>query len=269
MTFEASGLTYRYGGATRDALHEVDLAVEAGTVYCVVGPNGSGKSTLLRVLLGILPASGGRVRLEGRPVDEWARRDMAKQVGVVPQTEELVFPIRVRELVSMGRYPHVGPFRPLGAEDLEAVERAMARCEVGDLADRPVPTLSGGERQRARLARALAQEPAAFALDEPSAALDIAHEMAIFELLRRLARRDGATVLVVTHNLNLAARYADRLLVLDQGRVAAEGLPADVLTRAVVERVWRWPVRIRPHAGPGPDTGAPQIVALAEELDAD
>jgi iron complex transport system ATP-binding protein len=139
----------------------------------------------------------------------------------------------------------------------------MDRCEIADLADRSVPTLSGGERQRARLARALAQEPVAYALDEPTASLDIAHEMAIFELLRHLARGDGATVLVVTHNLNLAARYADRMLVLDRGSVAAEGTPGGVLTRDLVERVWRWPVRIVAHEGPGPDTGAPQVVGLA------
>jgi iron complex transport system ATP-binding protein len=125
-------------------------------------------------------------------------------------------------------------------------------------------TLSGGERQRARLARALAQEPAALALDEPTAALDVSHEMAIFELLRELARA-GTTILVVTHNLNLAARYADRLVLLHGGRVAAQGTPAEVLTRETVERVYGWPVRIVPHPGPGPDAGAPQVVPLAGE----
>jgi iron complex transport system ATP-binding protein len=146
--------------------------------------------------------------------------------------------------------------------DRRAVDDAMRRCDVLELAARPVPTLSGGERQRARVARALAQEAATLALDEPTAALDVAHEMAIFELLSALGHA-GKTVLLVTHNLNLAARYADRLVLLDGGRLAAEGTPAEVLTRETVERVYGWPVEIAPHPGPGPDAGAPQVVPLA------
>lgn len=138
----------------------------------------------------------------------------------------------------------------------------MTRCDVVDLADRAIATLSGGERQLARVARALAQEPGALALDEPTVALDIRHEMTIFELLRQLGHR-GVTVLVVTHNLNLAARYADRLVLLASGRVASQGAPADVLQREVVESVYGWRVEIRPFEGPGPDTGAPQVVPLA------
>jgi iron complex transport system ATP-binding protein len=140
----------------------------------------------------------------------------------------------------------------------------MRRCDVHDLAGRPVSNLSGGERQRARIARALAQEPRALALDEPTAALDVAHEMAIWELLRDLGRA-GTTVLVVTHNLNLAARYADHLVLLSRGEVAAAGPPARVLTRGTVERVYGWHVRVVPHPGPGPDAGAPQVVPLAGE----
>jgi iron complex transport system ATP-binding protein len=170
----------------------------------------------------------------------------------------------VRELVAMGRYPHLGPWRREGEADRRAVEEAMRRCDVLGLAHRPVSTLSGGERQRARVARALAQEPAALALDEPTAALDVSHEMAIFELLRELGRA-GTTVLLVTHNLNLAARYADRLVLLDRGAVAAAGTPAEVLTRETVERVYGWPVRIGRHEGPGPDEGAPQVIPLAGE----
>jgi iron complex transport system ATP-binding protein len=138
----------------------------------------------------------------------------------------------------------------------------MGRCDVLAFAQRPISTLSGGERQRARVARALAQEPRVLALDEPTVALDIRHEMAIFELLRDLARA-GVTVVLVTHNLNLAARYADRLLLLDRGRVAAEGPPAEVIRRELLEQVYHWPVRVTPHPGPGPDTGAPQVTPLA------
>jgi len=263
----ATGLSYRYPGAARPALDGVDLAVPRGALYAVIGPNGSGKSTLLRLLLGTLRPDAGDVRYGGRPIDEWSRRELARRVGVVPQVEELAFPLSVRELVAMGRYPHLGPWRSAGPPDREAVDEAMARCDILDMASRPMDSLSGGERQRARLARALAQRPDTLVLDEPSAALDIRHEMEIFERLRRLADDDGVTVLLVTHHLNLAARYAPRLLLLDRGRPAAEGAPDDVLTHANVRRVYRWPVAITRHAGPGRDTGAPQVVPLAGDGD--
>jgi len=263
VVFRTAGLSYRYPGAERPALDGVDLAVPRGALYAVIGPNGSGKSTLLRLLLGVLRPDAGGVGYDGRPVADWPRRELARHVGVVPQVEELAFPLSVRELVAMGRYPHLGPWRSAGHADREAVDEAMARCNVLDMADRPVDSLSGGERQRARLARALAQRPDTLVLDEPSAALDIRHEMEIFERLRRLADDDGVTVLLVTHHLNLAARYAPRLLLLHRGRPAAEGTPGDVLTEFNVRRVYRWPVAIQPHAGPGRDRGAPQVVPLA------
>ncbi|HEX8907156.1 MAG TPA: ABC transporter ATP-binding protein, partial [Longimicrobiaceae bacterium] len=238
--------------------------IPAGSCTAVLGPNGSGKSTLLRLLLGTLSPETGTVELDGRAVGDWGREEIARAVGVVPQGEEAVFPMTVREMVAMGRYPHLGPWRRERDADRRAVEQAMRRCDVLAFAHRPISTLSGGERQRARVARALAQQPAALALDEPTAALDVSHEMAIFELLRDLGRA-GTTVLLVTHNLNLAARYADRLVMLDRGRVAAAGAPDEVLTRETVERVYGWPVRIDRHPGPGPDEGAPQVVPLSGE----
>lgn len=262
--WRCAGLTYRYTESTHPALFDLSVEIPAGAATAVLGPNGSGKSTLLRLLLGVLAPSAGSVDFGGRRVADWGREEMARAVGVVPQGEETVFPISVRELVGMGRYPHLGPWRREGDADRRAVEEAMRRCDVLGLAARPVATLSGGERQRARVARALAQEAPTLALDEPTAALDVAHEMAIFELLRDLGHA-GKTVLLVTHNLNLAARYADRLVLLDRGRVAAEGTPAEVLTRETVERVYGWPVEIVRHPGPGPDAGAPQVVPLAGE----
>lgn len=258
------GARFRYPESDGAALDGVSLEVAAGACTAVLGPNGSGKSTLLRVLLGTLRPEAGEVELDGTPLARWTREAIARQVGVVPQGEEAVFPMTVRELVAMGRYPHLGPWRREGEADRHAVERAMRRCDVLAFASRPISTLSGGERQRARVARALAQEPAALALDEPTAALDVSHEMAIFELLRDLGRA-GTTVLLVTHNLNLAARYAGRMVLLDRGRVAAQGTPAQVLTRETVERVYGWPVRIDRHPGPGPDAGAPQVVPLSGE----
>jgi iron complex transport system ATP-binding protein len=161
----------------------------------------------------------------------------------------------------MGRYPHLGAWRGEAASDRRAIGDALDTCDVATLADRPVGTLSGGERQRARMARALAQEPDTLVLDEPTASLDIRHEMGIFELLRGLADR-GVTVVMVTHNLNVAARYADRLLLLDRGRTAAEGEPHDVLTPTTLHAVYRWPVTTTPHPGPGPDAGTPQVTPL-------
>ena len=173
-----------------------------------------------------------------------------------------VFPLTVRELVAMGRYPHLGRWQTERQADRDAVACAMRRCELTALVDRPMSTLSGGERQRARLARALAQEPSCFALDEPTVALDVRHEMAIFELLRGLAA-GGATVLLVTHNLNLAARYAHRLVLLHRGAVAAAGPPPTVLDPPLLDAVYGWPVRVARLPGPGADQGAPQVIPLS------
>jgi iron complex transport system ATP-binding protein len=256
-------LGFRYRGAPRPALAGVSFSVSPGTIHGIIGPNGSGKSTLHRLLLGSIEPDLGEVRYEGRPVGSWTRRELARAVGVVTQREEMAFPLTVRDLVAMGRYPHLRTWQREGAADRRAIESALRRCDVAHLADRALATLSGGELQRVRIARALAQQPRTLVLDEPTAALDIRHEMAIFELLAALAARDGVTIIVVTHNLNLAARYAARLLLLDRGRTASAGTPDRVLERNTLERVYGWPVMVTEHPGPGPDAGAPQVVTLA------
>lgn len=260
--FRAEGLAYRYPGAERPAVRDVSLRVGRGELYGIVGPNGSGKSTLLRILLGSLDPDAGRVEVGGRPPGAWERRALARRVGVVPQREEVAFPLGVRDFVAMGRYPHLGPWRAERAEDRAAVEAALERCDLAGLADRPFSTLSGGERQLARVARALAQEPDVLVLDEPAVSLDLRHEMEILGLLGDLVASGGVTVVLVTHHLNAAARAAHRLLLLEEGRSRAEGPPERVLTREAVERTWRWPVRVTRHPGPGPDAGAPQVVPL-------
>jgi len=262
--WSAQGVWYRYPRAPRDAVAGASVEAGPGEVVAILGPNGAGKSTLLRLLLGARSPDRGSALFGGRPAAAWPASERARRVGVLPQLEEPAFPITVRELVSMGRYPRLGAWRRFGAEDRAAVDGALARCRVADVAERSFATLSGGERQRVRLARALAQEPAALALDEPTASLDVAHEMEIWELLAAEARA-GRTILLTTHNLNLAARFADRLVLLDGGRVAASGAPADVLAPATVERVYGWPVRVVPHPGPGSDQGAPQIVPLRSD----
>jgi iron complex transport system ATP-binding protein len=260
-TWVARALTFRYPGAPAEAVADVSLEVGAGEVVAILGPNGAGKSTLLRLLLGARHPSRGTALLEGRPAHAWPAVERARRVGVLPQHEEPAFPLAAREIVAMGRYPRLGPWRRFGARDRAAIESALARCRVAGVAERPFATLSGGERQRVRLARAFAQEPIALALDEPTASLDVAHEMEIWELLAAEARA-GRAVLLTTHHLNLAARYADRLVLLDRGRVVAVGAPTEVLAAEAIERVYRWPVRIARHPGPGPDVGAPQVVPI-------
>lgn len=261
--FTTEGVSFRYPHGERDAVADLTMHVRAGSFHALLGPNGSGKSTVMRLLLGGVAPRRGLLRYEGRAIAEWTRRELAQQIGVVAQSEEFAFPMTVRELVGLGRYPHIGAWRRESAADRAAVERALTRCEIADLAARPVATLSGGELQRARIARALAQEPRTLVLDEPTASLDIAHEMAIFELLGALVRRDGATVIIITHNINLAARYADTLLLMDRGRVVAQGAPAQVLERGRLEDVYGWPLQVHAHPGPGRDAGAPQVTPIS------
>jgi iron complex transport system ATP-binding protein len=256
--FEARGLVVRYPGAPRPALDGVDLFVPKGAFHAVLGPNGSGKSTLMRALLGLVRPERGETLVAGRPTGSWTRRDLARVVGAVSQAETISFPLSVRELVAMGRYPHLGPLGAESEADRSAISRALARCEASDLAARDVTTLSGGELQRVRIARALAQEPEALALDEPTASLDVHHEMRIWQLLRHAA--DGGTsVLLITHHLDLAARFADRMLLLDGGRAVAEGAPSEVMRRDVLSEVYRWPLAVEKD----PVTGAPRVTPLS------
>jgi iron complex transport system ATP-binding protein len=250
------GLVVRYPGVAAPALAGVSASLARGELVSVVGPNGSGKTTLLRALLGTTPLAQGRVELEGRPLAEWRPRELARVLGVVTQREEILFPLTVRETVELGRYAHLGAMGSPGEADRLAVAEALRRADVSTLAGRRTDTLSGGEWQRVRIARALAQNPRALLLDEPTAALDIRHEMEVFELVRRLAE-EGIGTLLVTHHLNLAARYADRLLLLDHGSVVAEGPPAEVLRPEVVSSVFEWRVAVTSWCD-----GAPQIIPL-------
>jgi iron complex transport system ATP-binding protein len=260
MKISARDLVVRYPGASRLPLDGVDVEVPDGQLYAVLGPNGSGKSTLMKALLGVVPLASGRVQLDGRDIQAWSRRELARAVGVVAQSESVAFPLTVRELVGMGRYPHLGALSRETEEDRAAVARALDQCDVTELARRDVTTLSGGELQRVRIARALAQEPRALFLDEPTSSLDIRHEMAILELLRAWAD-EGMTVLVVTHGLDQAARFADRILLLSRGEVAAQGRPEEVLTSQVLEGVYRWPIAVEPD----PSTGVPRVTPLRSD----
>ena len=257
MRLATEGLVVRYPRSERAALDGITVEVPSGCMYAVLGPNGSGKSTLMKAMLGIVGTASGRALLDGRAAPEWSRRDLARAVGAVSQAESVTFPLTVRDLVAMGRYPHLGPLASEGPADRRAVEQALAQCDVADLAGRDVQTLSGGELQRVRIARALAQQPRALVLDEPTASLDVRHEMAILELLRASADA-GLTVLLITHHLDLAARFADRMLLLDRGRVAAEGPPAEVVREETLAEVYRWPLAVRPD----PVSGSPRVTPL-------
>lgn len=256
MIIRGRGLSVRYPRSARPALSDVSVELTAGQLLAIVGPNGSGKTTLLRALLGTLPLAAGSVELIGRPLGAWGPQEMAQVVGVVTQREETLFPLTVEETVALGRYAHLGPVASPGEADRRVVADAMHRADVGALAARRTDTLSGGEWQRVRIARALAQEPRLLVLDEPTASLDIRHEMEVFELARGLAGQ-GIATLLVTHHLNLAARYADRLLLLHEGGCVVDGAPAEVLTPQHVTRVFDWPVAITTWCD-----GAPQIVPL-------
>ena len=256
VAWTCEDVTVRYPGGRAPALDRVTLALAEGACTIILGPNGSGKSTLLRALLGRIPLAGGAITCFGSPLASWPRSSLARIVGVVPQGEYETFPITTRALVAMGRYPHLGPWRREGAGDLMAIDNAMARCDVTQFAERLVGTLSGGEGQRARIARALAQEPRALVLDEPTASLDLKHEMEVLALLRSLAA-SGTTIVLVTHNLSVAAQYADRVVLLDRGQLVAHGPPADVLSPARVRDVFGWPVELI-HG----EDGAPYIVPV-------
>jgi iron complex transport system ATP-binding protein len=256
VILEAEGLTVRYPATARPALDGVSCRVGASELVAVAGPNGSGKTTLVRALSGLVRPERGAVRVQGRALAEWGRSELARVLAVVPQREEIVFPLRVDEAVMLGRYARLGSLAAPAAADRAAVQSALERCDADALAARSIDALSGGEWQRVRLARALAQEPAVLVLDEPTASLDVRHEMELLELIRRLVDQ-GLAGLVITHELNLAARYADRILLLSEGHVVAEGTPREVLVEATLSRVFQWPVAVTTWCD-----GSPQVVPL-------
>jgi iron complex transport system ATP-binding protein len=252
-----SAVCVRYRGARLRALDDVSLDAPRGRLTAVVGPNGSGKSTLVRALIGQVPLEAGVVEVDGRAMQESDRPALARRLAVVTQREEPAFPLGVREYVGLGRYPHLGLFRGVGAADTDAIERAVERAEIRPYLGRAITELSGGEWQRVRLARALAQGGDALVLDEPTTFLDVGHEMAVFELLSQLAG-DGQAVLLVSHQLNLVARFTHHMVLMRAGRVVAAGAPADVMQGRVLETVYDWPLVVTRD----PAVGAPTLVPL-------
>ncbi len=232
---ELSNVTFGYG--RKAVLEGITFSVRRGEFVGVIGPNGSGKSTLLRLMSGVVRPWRGRIAIDGRAVEDYRRRELSRLIAVVPQETTISFPFSVMEMVLLGRTPHLGGFGFEGDPDLHAARRAMERTQTADLAGRAITELSGGERQRVILARALAQEAAFLLLDEPTAFLDIRHEVEIYDLLRDL-QQEGMTIVSVLHDLNLAALYCEQVILLHEGRVARRGRPEDVMTYSTLTEVY-------------------------------
>lgn len=248
----------RVGYGDRIVVDGLDLEVPVGRITAVVGPNGCGKSTLLRALGRLLPLHGGSVLLDGRAIDRMRTRDVARAVGVLPQAPVAPEGLTVADLVARGRHPHRSWLRQWSRDDEEAVAQALAWTGTADLADALVDELSGGQRQRAWIAMALAQGTDVLLLDEPTTFLDLAHAVEVLDLVDRLHDDLGRTVVLVLHDLGLAARYADHLVVMKDGAVAAQGVPAEVLTEELVADVFGLTARVVPD----PVSGTPLVLPV-------
>ncbi|MEU3460282.1 ABC transporter ATP-binding protein [Streptomyces sp. NPDC006733] len=248
------GLDLRYGDRT--VIGGLDLVLPGGAVTAIVGPNACGKSTLLRGLTRLLPPAAGSVALDGADIHRMPARALARRMGLLPQQPVTPDAITVEALVRLGRYPHQRLLSPWSATDQAAVERALARTGTTELRDQHVDQLSGGQRQRAWIALALAQDTELLLLDEPTTFLDLRHQLDVLDLVSDLHAESGRTVVMVLHDLGQAARYADHLVVLQDGRLAAAGPPSEVLDAALVKSVFDVDCQVIPD----PETGTPLVV---------
>lgn len=252
----ARGLSLAYEGRT--VVDGLDLEIPTGAVTAIVGPNACGKSTLLRGLSRLMAPAAGSVLLDGTDIHSLPTKQVAQRLGLLPQTPTAPDGITVADLVSRGRYPHQGWFRRWTADDDEAVAEAMTATGIGDLAERPVDELSGGQRQRVWIAMALAQRTEILLLDEPTTFLDLSHQLDVLDLLLDLNAARGTTVVMVLHDLNLAARYAGHLVAMRAGAVAAAGEPSAVVTAELVREVFG----VESVVAADPVTGTPLVVPM-------
>lgn len=260
---EVRGLSAGYGrpDGRPPAIQGIGLRLRPGEVVAVVGPNGSGKTTLVRCIAGVLRPWAGQVLVCGDDVAGLSQREVARRVAVVPQDPSLPEGFTALEVVLMGRTPHLRLLQNEGPADLDAARQAMLATSVWEMAARPVGSLSGGERRRVVLARALAQDTPVLVLDEPTAHLDIGHQLAVLRLVRDLCRSQGKAALAVVHDLTLAAQFGDRLLAMAGGRVVAEGAAADVLRPDLLAAVYGVRVHVLSH----PETGRPVLAPASED----
>ena len=260
MPLQSQGISYGYassGGAPSFALHDVTVVVPRGSLTGLLGPNGCGKTTLLKLLSGVLRPQRGTLTLDGRDISTVSRRDVARRVAVVPQETHPAFDYTAMEMVLMGRHPHLGTFQLEGPADFAIAREALVATGTAHLADRPYMTLSGGEKQRVVIASALAQSPDILLLDEPTASLDLGYQLEIAALLARLNRERGVTMVLATHDLNLAASLCDALVLLRSGRVLAHGITRDVLTGPMIQQLYDVEADVRFHERAGHLTVVP------------
>ncbi|WP_110651171.1 ATP-binding cassette domain-containing protein [Salinicola peritrichatus] len=243
--FEVQSASFEIAGQT--LLSPIDFTFGEGRIYGLIGHNGSGKSTLLKLLAQQQPVSHGSIRLDGRPLEQWKPREFARHVAYLPQHLPSAENLTCRELIGFGRYPWHGLLGRLNRHDHQQIERAIALTHTEAFADRLVDTLSGGERQRVWLAMLLAQGSRYLLLDEPLAALDIAHQVEVLALVRKLCHELGLGVIIVLHDVNMAARYCDHLVALHSGRLLAEGPPASMMSDTTLEAIYGIPMRVMNH----------------------
>jgi iron complex transport system ATP-binding protein len=248
----------KLGYGDRIIVDGLDLGIEAGTVTTIIGPNGCGKSTLLRALGRLLKPSGGEVLLDGKRIDRMPTKEVARILGVLPQAPTAPEGLTVADLVARGRHPHQTWYRQWSSDDESAVREALSMTGLLDLGDRPLDELSGGQRQRAWISMALAQGTDLLLLDEPTTFLDLAHQIEVLELVRRLHGELGRTVVMVLHDLNFAARYADRLIAMRDGKVIASGTPAEVLTEGLLAEVFDLDAKVIED----PVAGTPLVIPI-------
>lgn len=236
-----------YEAGKKHILRGVDLKLEAGRVYGLVGPNGSGKSSLLKTIARQIDPTSGTVALQGKPAASWGGRAFAREIAYMPQFTPATDGMTVRELVALGRFPWHGTLGRFTKADRDLVEDAIRRTDLERFADRLVANMSGGERQRAWIAMMLAQNASCLLLDEPTSALDLAHQAGVLSLLRELSHERGLTIVVVLHDINLASRYCDELVALNDGRISAHGKPADIVQSDVLKSVFGVDMGVFPH----------------------
>ncbi|MBD2246553.1 ABC transporter ATP-binding protein [Nostoc sp. FACHB-888] len=257
FVLEADRLQAGYGD--RSIIADLSLTIEQGNITALVGPNGSGKSTLLKTLARLLSATKGAIYLNGTDIHCLSTTVVARQLAILPQAPNVPASLTVGELVEQGRFPHAGPLGMLRRQDHSAISQALSLTGMTEFAYRSLDSLSGGERQRAWIALALAQATPILLLDEPTTFLDIGHQLEVLDLLRFLNRERGMTIILVLHDLNQAARYANRMVVLKQGKIVADGIPTSVLTSVLLEQVFG----VRAHILADPESGTPVCLPYA------
>lgn len=249
------------GYDSREVIKNISFYVDAGEFVGIIGPNGAGKTTLFRAASKVLTPYSGSILYKEKNISEIPPRDFAREVAVMQQIPEIPFAFSVEEFVSMGRFPHIGRFEAQGEGDEKIVESALELAGVISLRERKISELSGGERQRVILAQGLAQEPQLLLLDEPTSHLDIAHQVQVMDLIKKLKREKSLTVITVLHDLNLAASYCNRLILLDEGKVSEDGTPESVLTYQNIEKVYKTVVVVKEN----PVNRKPYVLLVSKE----